>query len=188
MTARLLVAVTGASGSIYALRFVEALRGLPAPPATTLVFSQAGAAVFARETGIAPATLAGGPVETADDADLFHPLASGTRAPDAMVVAPCSVNSVAKMAAGIADTLILRAAANMLKLRRPLALLPREMPLSTIALRNLLALSEAGATVAPAAPHFYHAPSTIDDLVESVTGYLFRVSGLPERIASRWQP
>lgn len=184
----LLLAVTGASGSLYALRFLEAAAALPAPPEVTLVLSAAGARVFARETGRDPAALGFPNLRRAGDDDLFHPLASGTNAPDAMLVAPCSVNSAAKIAAGIADTLILRAASNMLKLRRPLSLLVREMPLSTVMLRNLLALSEAGATVCPAAPHFYHDPRGIDDLVDSVTGYLFRLAGLPERPAARWVP
>ncbi len=185
---RIFLGVTGASGAAYALDFLEAAAALPEPPAVTLVFSRMGEAVFARETGRDPATLAFPAVARAADPDLFHPMASGTNAPDVAILCPLSASSAGKLAAGIADTLILRVAANMLKLRRPLLLVPRETPASTLHLRNLLALSEAGATVVPASPPFYHAPRGIPDLLAAVTGYLLDLSGLPRRPDTRWTP
>lgn len=190
---RVLLAITGASGSIYGLRLLEEL--LKAGYQVTLVASVSGREVCRFETGVelgdaealkarwglpnAALTLRG-----ADD--LWAPEASGSAAPDAMVIAPCSMGTVGRIAAGIAANLIERAADVMLKERRPLLLLPRETPFSSIHLENLLKLSRAGARIVPAMPAFYQQPQTLDDLVDFVVGKLLDQLGINHSLFRRW--
>ncbi len=190
---RILLAITGASGSVYGLRLVEEL--LKGAHAVTLVASASGAEVCRFETGVelgdadalkqrwnlpdAALTLRG-----ADD--LWAPEASGSAAPDAMVIAPCSMGTVGRIAAGISDNLIERAADVLLKEARPLVLLPRETPLSAIHLENLLKLSRAGARIVPAMPGFYHQPQSLEDMVNFVVGKLLDQLGIAHRLFKRW--
>lgn len=190
---RVLLAITGASGAVYGLRLLEEL--LKSGQTVTLVVSASGAEVCRFETGVDPADVAGlkqrWGLPDADLTlrrvnDLWAPEASGSAAAEAMVIAPCSMGSLGRIAAGISGTLIERAADVMLKESRPLILLPREMPLSAIHLENMLRLSRAGARIVPAMPAFYHQPQTLENLVDFVVGKLMDQLGIPHRLFQRW--
>lgn len=190
---KILLAITGASGSIYGLRLLEEL--LQAGHQVTLVASQSGLEVCRYETGVdlddSEAlkqlwNLPDASVTIRNATDLWAPEASGSAAPDAMVVAPCSMGTVGRIAAGISGNLIERAADVMLKEHRPLLLLPRETPFSTIHLENLLKLSQCGARIIPAMPAFYHKPENLDDLVDFVVGKLLDQLGIEHSLFKRW--
>jgi 4-hydroxy-3-polyprenylbenzoate decarboxylase len=198
MTAQtVFVALTGASGSVYGLRLVEqlCLSGI----AVTFSSSCSGTQVCREETGLdlsgdldkatqrlyAHLEVESG-VEMVHPDDLFCRVASGSAAPDAMVVAPCSMGTLARIACGISGNLIERCADVMLKERRPLLLLPRETPLSDIHLENMLKLSRAGARIIPAMPAFYHKPLTVIDLVDFVVGKLLDQLGVEHELYRRW--
>lgn len=176
----IVVAITGASGSIYGLRLIEEL--LKADCAVTLLITDAGRQVLHYETGLDwPLD-----VETSRELirshfasdhlrhfganDLFAPVASGTAAPDALVIVPCSMGTLGRIATGSGSNLIERVADVVLKEKRDLVIVPRETPLSTIHLRNLLTLSECGAQIIPAMPAFYRQPQEVRDLVDFVVG------------------
>ena len=179
---KLVVAVGGASGSIYARRLLEALVPLSAKVEVGLVFTQSGSEVWAHELGEVPAY----PFKRYGLRDFRAPFASGSAGWDAMVVIPCSTGGLARIAHGISDDLVGRAADVMLKERRRLVLVVRESPLSTIHLENMLAVTRAGAVVLPAAPSFYSKPATIDALVDTVTGRVLDQLGLANRLMPRW--
>ena len=151
---KLVVAVGGASGSIYAKRFLDVVAPLasgPNPLEVGLVFSHSGSEVWAHEIGDIPAY----PFKRHGLRDFRAPFASGSAGWDAMVVIPCSTGGLARIAHGVSDNLIERAADVMLKERRRLVLVVRETPLSLIHLENMLAVTRAGAVVLPASPAFY---------------------------------
>ena len=190
---RILLAITGASGSIYGLRLLEEL--LRGSHQVTLVASASGLEVCRYETGVElndavvlkkrwnlPDTEL--TIRSIDD--LWAPEASGSAAPDAMVIAPCSMGTVGRIAAGISGNLIERAADVMLKEHRPLLLLPRETPFSTIHLENLLKLSRCGARIIPAMPGFYHQPESMTDLIDFVVGKLLDQLGVEHTLFKRW--
>jgi len=190
---RVLLAITGASGAIYGLRLLEEL--LKAGQQVTLVASSSGREVCRYETGVDLTAIAelkqrwqlpNAALALREVDDLWVPEASGSAAPDAMVIAPCSMGTVGRIAAGISGNLIERAADVMLKEARPLILLPRETPLSAIHLENLLKLSRAGARIVPAMPAFYHQPQTLENLVDFVAGKLMDQLGVPHQLFRRW--
>ena len=170
--ARYLIAVTGASGSIYA---VDLLRRCPGEK--HLVLSDWARQVMLTETGLKPSDLEAHAKRVFSDADLAAPFSSGSVRHDAMVVVPCSVSTLGKIAAGIADTLITRAAGVALKERMRLILCVRETPWSTVTLRNALALSREGAIVMPLSPPWYRNPASLDDLVAGFTGKILALLG-----------
>lgn len=172
--ARYLIGVTGASGAAFAVDFVTRC-----PGDKYLVLSDWGRQVLHAETGMKPSDLEPHVRAIFPDADLAAPFASGSNRYDAYVVLPCSTSTLAKMAAGIADTLITRAAAVALKERMRLVLCVRETPWSTIALRNALALSRAGAVVMPVSPPWYRAPASLEDAVRGFTDKVLGVLGEP---------
>ncbi|MCO5967753.1 UbiX family flavin prenyltransferase [Actinoallomurus soli] len=181
---RLVVAMTGATGAIIGVRLLEALRELEVE--THLVVSRWARATIAEET---PYTVR----EVTDLASVgYSPddqgaaISSGSFRTDGMIVAPCSMKTVAGIRTGYADGLIGRAADVTLKERRRLVLLARELPLSTIHLENLLALSQMGATVLPPAPAFYNHPSSIADIVEHIVGRTLDQFGLDLPTVRRW--
>ena len=194
---RVFVALTGASGSVYGLRLVEqlCLSGI----AVTFTASDSGTQVCREETGL---DLSGDPARAAERLyahlevqsglemvhpdDLFCPAASGSAAPDAMIVAPCSMGTLARIACGISGNLIERAADVMLKERRPLLLVPRETPLSAIHLENMLRLTRAGAQMVPAMPAFYHRPDSVIDMVDFVVGKVLDQLGVGHELYRRW--
>ena len=121
-----------------------------------------------------------------DEKDFFSPLASGSAAAEAMIVAPCSMGSVARIAAGLSGNLLERAADVMLKEGRPLVLLPRETPLSAIHLENMLKLARLGVRIIPAMPGFYGQPQTVAALVDFVVARLLDQLGVAHRLGTRW--
>jgi len=179
---RVVVGVTGASGAPYAYALLRNLRA-----EVELVVSRDAEAVIRAETDRGPADLAALAARTYANEDLAAPPASGSHPFDAMVIVPCSGTTVAKIAAGIADNLITRAAAVALKERRTLILVPRETPLSPILLENLAKLARAGATVLPAMPGFYHRPRNVQDLVDFVVARILDQLGQPHDLVPRWE-
>jgi flavin prenyltransferase len=181
---KILVAVTGASGAIYAKRLLEALAAARDPELeVSLCFSANGLAVWRHEIGGEPDL----PHQhvLADD-DLSCAFASGSALWPAVVVVPCSVGRVGRIAAGLADDLIARAADVALKERRKLVLVVRETPLSLIHLENLTTVARAGAVVLPAAPSFYSRPGSIEAVVDTVVARVLDQLGLAHSLAPRW--
>jgi 4-hydroxy-3-polyprenylbenzoate decarboxylase len=181
---KLVVAVGGASGSIYARRLLDALVPLEKAGSVEvgLVFTQSGNEVWNHEIGDVPAY----PFKKYGLRDFRAPFASGSAGWDAMVVIPCSTGGLARIAHGISDDLVGRAADVMLKERRKLVLVVRETPLSAIHLENMLAVTRAGAVVLPASPSFYSKPATLDSLLDTVVGRVLDQLGLANKLAPRW--
>jgi 4-hydroxy-3-polyprenylbenzoate decarboxylase len=190
------VAITGASGSLYATRFLA--RAVRYFDPLYLTLSGPAVRVAREELGLElrlddfdPRELLPG-VEGAEKiryyrkTDYDAPFASGSAAPDAMVIVPCSMGTLARIAAGTSDDLILRAADVMLKERKKLILVNRETPLSLIHARNILSVTEAGAVVMPASPGLYHRPQTVEEMVDFVVFRLLDHLGIRDREARRW--
>lgn len=182
---KLVVAISGASGSPYARRLVHVLRASERARdvAISLVLSRTAEQVYAHECG-EPTSALGLP--TYGGRDYGAPFASGSSAADAMIVIPASMSCVARIAHGISDDLLTRAADVMLKERRKLVLVPREAPYSSIHLENMLAATRAGALVIPASPSFYGRPATLEDAMDSVLARVLDHVGLPNALSRRW--
>ncbi len=183
---KIVVGITGASGAPYARRCLGALRELArvSPIDIGVCASPTAAEVWALECG-------GDMKEQIGDRvwgtrDYGAPFASGSAGWDAMVVIPCSMGTIARIAHGISDSLLTRAADVMLKERRTLVVVPRETPLSVVHLENLTALARAGAVVLPAMPSFYGKPSSLGDLVDTVVARALDHLGLEAPFAKRW--
>jgi 4-hydroxy-3-polyprenylbenzoate decarboxylase len=195
----LVLALTGASGVIYGLRLAEEL--LRADIELTMLISRAGFMVLEEEVGVqwqgsADETLArlkeyfrsdDGRLRFHSGDNLSASIASGSAAPDAMVVCPCSMGTLARIACGISATLLERTADVMIKEKRPLLLVPRETPLSEIHLENMLKLSRMGVTMVPAMPGFYGHPETMADLVNFVVGKALDQLGMDHHLYKRWR-
>ena len=187
---RIVVGVTGASGAIYARRLIECL--CDAAVDVHLIITPYGRRLFRDELGlteISAPTLLGGPADHLTlhpYGDVGSQLASGSFRTDGMIICPCSSNTLASIAAGLADNLLDRAAAVTFKEARRLIVVPREMPMSRIDLLNALRLSEAGAIICPASPGFYMQPTTIDDLVDFLVGKLLDLMDVPHQLQTRW--
>jgi len=188
---RIVMALTGASGAPIGLRLLAQLAESGAE--VHLIISDYGRRILADECNLAEAEipaclLAGWPnVIWHDNDDLGAVLSSGSFPTDGMVICPCSSHTLGAVAAGLGDCLIARAAHVTLKERRPLVLVPREMPLSTIDLQNMLTLSRAGATICPASPGFYMKPRSIQDLVDFVAGRVLDILGIDHGMDVRWE-
>ena len=178
--ARYLIAMTGASGAVHGVDFVRRC-----PGEKFLVLSDWARQVLISETGLKPADLEPYVKKIFSDADLAAPFASGTNRYDAMIVIPCSVSTLAKIATGIADTLVTRAAAVALKERMRLVLCLRETPLSSIALENALKLSREGVVIMPVAPPWYGRPESLESLVGGFTDKVLALLGEPAGVAWR---
>jgi 4-hydroxy-3-polyprenylbenzoate decarboxylase len=186
------LAITGASGAPYAVRLLEVLARHAVP--VELIVSRHGWRLLATEAGIGDeaalrARTGGewGSVTVWPDDDRGAKPASGSHRTAGMVVCPCSMGTVAAIAQGSSRSLVERAADVTLKERRKLILVPRETPLSLIHLRNLTAVTEAGAVVIPAAPGFYHRPTTIDQLVDFIVQRILDQLGLDIALTPRWE-
>jgi len=177
----ILVAVTGASGASYARRLIEHLG-----ERADVILSRDAEPVIKFELGLTPKDFAAGAREVYRGDDLAAPPASGSHLFSALVVVPCSGTTLAKVAAGIADNLVTRAAAVALKEHRKLILVPRETPVSAIALENMLKLARAGAVILPASPGFYGRPKEIEDLVDFVVGRILDHLGVEHELGPRW--
>lgn len=179
-----IVAVTAASGAIYARQLLEMLSAAPQVERIALIYS-ANARAVARHEGVAMPAAAGKIEEYAND-DLFASPASGSARWDAMAVVPSTVGTLGRVASGTASTLIERAADVMLKERRRLLFVVRETPLSLIHLRNMAALTEAGAVVVPASPSFYARPADVEALCRSVTERALSLLGVTDIPRFEW--
>lgn len=192
------LAITGASGAPYALRLLELL--LKAEYRVFVLISSAAKVVFKAEENLSlPAqpeatgafltqkyNAKPGQIRVCGKDEWFAPVASGSAAPKQMVVCPCSTGTLSAIAVGACDNLIERSADVVIKERGQLILVPREMPLSSIHLENMLKLSQMGATIMPAAPGFYHQPTSIDDLVDFVVARILDHLGIEQSIIARW--
>ena len=187
----IVTAITGASGAMYAQRF---LRGLVAARVNVhLIVSPLGRRLLHDELGVEMdlATLVGTNdhnITLYNYNDVGSKLASGSFLHDGMVIVPCTSNTLAQVAHGLGDNLISRAAAVTLKERRRLVLAHREMPLSPMDVNNYKILSDAGVILAPANPGFYLNPTTVEDLVDFVAGKLLDLIGVPHAMDTRWEP
>lgn len=179
MKKEIVVGVTGASGAIYARRLLEVL----CREATVHIIISEVAAKIASHEGV---TFEGLDAEYHKNDKLFASIASGSHTYDGMVVIPCSSKTLAAIANGYADNLITRTADVCLKEHRTCILVTREMPLSQIHLKNMLAAHEAGATIMPASPGFYARPATIDDLVDMVVARVLDHLGVDHTLGQRW--
>lgn len=174
---RVIVAITGASGSIYARLTIEALLRAPEVEHIALIYSDTAREVVAFEGEHIPADER---ITLHDNHNLFAPPASGSAAYDAMVVVPSSVGTLGRIAHGLSQTLIERAADVMLKERRKLIVVVREAPYSLIHLRNMTTLTESGAIVVPASPSFYSHPSTIEQACMTVVERVVALLGIDQ--------
>ncbi|MEO8040576.1 MAG: flavin prenyltransferase UbiX [Betaproteobacteria bacterium] len=192
------LALTGASGMPYGMRLLECLIGTGAR--VWLIYSQVAQIVARQEMDLKLPTqpreaqrhftrLFGarrGQLEVFGREDWFAPLASGSNPADAMAICPCSMGTLARIAAGLADTLIERAADVMLKESRKLVLVPRETPLSAIHLENMLRAQRAGAVILPANPGFYHRPQSVSEVVDFVVARVLDQLGFDNDLMQRW--
>ena len=176
-----LVGVTGASGVEYARRLIEILGDR-----AEVILTKDAQAVIEIETGLSTKEFAAGARAVYREDDLAAGPASGSRLFQALVVIPCSGTTLAKIATGIADNLVTRAAAVALKENRKVILVPRETPLSAIALENMLKLARLGVVILPASPGFYGQPKRIGDLVDFVVARVLDHLGVEHAIGSRW--
>ena len=183
---KVIVGISGASGAIYGLRLMERLRSQHNVE-IHLILSKSGEKTLFLETGKLAA-------DVRALAHFWHPLedigssvASGSSAMDAMVVAPCSIHTMSAIAGGISSNLLVRAADVILKERRKLILLVRESPFHLGHLRNMTALAEMGAIIAPPVPAFYHRPETVMDIVDHSVDRVLDLLGLPDHAVRRWE-
>jgi len=174
---RLVVGVTGASGAPLAVALLKALYRFPEWE-THVVVSEAGARLLREEAGMTPEDVGRLAGVVYDNADVGAAIASGTFRAEGMIVAPCSMKTLAGIHSGYADSLLLRAADVTLKERRPLVLAARETPLNRIHLRNMLELAEMGAVIMPPVLTFYHGPRNVEELVTHMVGKMLGVFGL----------
>ncbi|MDT0604925.1 flavin prenyltransferase UbiX [Thalassotalea castellviae] len=195
---KITIAITGASGSLYALRLIECL--VAADHQLYILCSSAARVVFDTEVGLklpSSPDSAGkiltekfnakeGQITFFGKEQWFSPVASGSAAPKKMVVCPCSTGTLAAISQGMSDNLIERAADVVIKERGQLILVPRETPFSTIHLQNMLSLSQMGVTIMPAAPGFYHNPESINDLIDFMVGRLLDHLNIEQKIMPRW--
>ncbi len=181
---RLVIGISGASGVIYGVRLLEALKSLPVE--THMVMTRTAEVTLAHETDLKVAAVR----KLADVAhgvdDLAAAVSSGSFRTLGMIVAPCSMRSLGEIANGISTNLLTRAADVVLKERRKLVLLARETPLHAIHLRNMLALAEMGAIIAPPVPAFYSKPETLDDIIDHTIGRVLDLFDLDTGKVKRW--
>ncbi|MFT3848482.1 MAG: flavin prenyltransferase UbiX [Propionivibrio sp.] len=192
------LALTGASGMPYGVRLLECL--LAAGCRVQLLYSQVAQVVARQEMALELPARASeaqtflrerfaalpGALDVYGREEWFAPVASGSNPPDAMIVCPCTMGTLASIAQGLASNLIERAADVVLKEGRKLLLVPRETPFSTIHLENMLRLTRAGAVVLPPNPGFYHHPKSVDDLVDFVVARILDQVAVPHALMQRW--
>ncbi len=181
---RILVCLTGASGAIYGVRLIRSLKEQRHD--VHLIISKWGEETLKYETNLTSEDLRVEVDKTYDENDLYAGPASGSFHLDAIVIIPCSMKTMAGIAHGYADNLISRAADCALKERRTLILVPRETPLNLVHIRNMAAVTEAGAIVLPASPAFWHKPKTVEELVDSVVDRVLTHVGAAEKPSFEW--
>ena len=191
-TRKIILAISGASGVIYGQRLLDLLD--QADCQVHVIVTSNARQILIDEVSITELTaqaLLGRESDNItfhDNNNLYSPLASGSFPLGAMVVCPCSSHSIAAIATGLADTLLLRSAYVSLKQRRPLILVHREMPLTSIDLENMLKITRAGGTICPASPAFYNTPETINHLIDTVVGRVLDLLKVNHDLPIRWTP
>lgn len=183
---RLIVAITGASGAIYGIRLLEALREVPGAE-IHLVLSNGGKLNIALETDWSVADVEALAHEVHSDQNLAATIASGSFRTSGMIVAPCSMKTLSGIVTSYADNLVVRAADVVLKEQRRLVLMPRETPLHVGHCRLLLQAAEMGAIIAPPMPAFYNDPHTVDDLLNHNIGRVLDLFDIESGLVKRWQ-
>jgi 4-hydroxy-3-polyprenylbenzoate decarboxylase len=182
---RIIVAISGASGAVYGTRLLQTLHGM-ADVETHLVVSDAGWRNLDQEQGMSRVALEALASQVHDVHDVGASMASGSFVCSAMVVAPCSMRTLAAVAHGLADNLITRAADVMLKERRRLVLMVRESPLHLGHLRNMVSVTEMGAIICPPMPAFYQRPQSVAELVDASVARVLDLLEVPHQLAPRW--
>ncbi|MCK5269422.1 MAG: UbiX family flavin prenyltransferase [Sedimentisphaerales bacterium] len=188
----IILGISGASGAIYGQRLLDLLEKTGCH--VNLIITTTAKQILNNELAITEFTSKGLLNRDSDkltlyqNDDLSSVISSGSHKIDAMVVCPCSSHSVASIAAGLANTLLLRSAYVTLKERRPLILVHREMPLTNIDLENMLRITNAGGIICPASPGFYNKPKTINDLVDTVVGRVLDLLKIEHDLPVRWSP
>ena len=181
---KIVLAVTGASGSVYAMKLLEKMQQLEFPAIEiAVIFSDTAREIWEAETGkkYSPAP----PAKEYNNKTFYAPFASGSSVYDAMIICPASMGTCGRIANGTSDDLIARTADVMLKERRRLIIVPREAPYNLIHIENMKTLTLAGAIICPASPSFYSNPQTIDDLVMTVVDRIMDLAGFDSN-AFRW--
>jgi 4-hydroxy-3-polyprenylbenzoate decarboxylase len=181
---RIIVGISGASGAIYGVRLLQALKQQPVE--THLVISKAAEQTLAHETDWTIKAVKALAEAAYAPADIGAAISSGSFQTSGMIIAPCSMRSLAEIATGVTSSLLTRAADVVLKERRRLVIMPRETPLHTGHLRNMTALSEMGAIIAPPVPAFYAKPATIDDIIDHSVGRVLDLFGFDSKRVKRW--
>jgi 4-hydroxy-3-polyprenylbenzoate decarboxylase len=186
---RLIIGISGASGIIYGIRLLELLRTIPDElrPETHLIISKSGEVTLAYETKLKVATVHKLADVSHANKDIGASLASGSFKTMGMIIAPCSVKTLAEIATGATDTLISRAADVILKERRRLVCMVRETPLHAGHLKNMLSLTEMGAIIAPPVPAFYARPQSLDDMINHTIGRVLDLFEIETNFAVRWK-
>jgi 4-hydroxy-3-polyprenylbenzoate decarboxylase len=182
---RLVVGISGASGTIYGIRLLEVLRTMNVE--THLILTEAAKRVAELETDYSPEAIERLATRVHHDSDIAAPVASGSFLTDGMVVAPCSIKSLSAIANSFGSTLLTRAADVTLKERRRLVLVLRETPLHVGHLKLAQLAAENGATIFPPVPSFYHRPKSIDDIVDQTVGRILDHLGLTSDLCRRWE-
>lgn len=182
---KLIVAITGASGVIYGKRLLEILHNKNIE--THLIISQAAEKIIEHELGTTKTPLEKLATYVYEVNDWSSPIVSGSFKTDGMIIAPCSMKTLAGIANGFAENVILRAADVALKENRKLILVPRETPLNAIHLRNMLNLANQGALIVPAMPAYYHKPKNIEALVDFIVGRVLDLLEIKHTLYKRWQ-
>ncbi len=187
---RVIVALSGGSGIPYAIDLLQALRALAAggsPIETHVIVTNGAKLVLPTESELTLGQIEAFADVVHKDQDLGAPIASGSFRAHAMIVVPCSAGTLAKVALGLTDNLVSRAAHVTLKERRPLVLVVREAPYSRPMLQNMLSAHDAGAVLMPASPGFYHRPASVATLLQGVTARVLDLIEVPNEHAPRWK-
>jgi polyprenyl P-hydroxybenzoate/phenylacrylic acid decarboxylase-like protein len=180
---KIVVGITGASGTVLAVRFLENLKNVE----IHLVISESARKVMALESDYTVEYIRSLAHYVYNDSDIAARISSGSFIFSTFVIIPCSSSTLAKISAGISDTLITRVATVAMKERRKFIIVPREMPFSTIMLENMLKLSRDNVIVSPAIPGYYHRPSTMDDLINFVVARILDLTGVENSLSPRWR-
>ena len=182
---RLVVAITGATGAVYGVRLLQLLSGTPGIE-THLVVSDAAVLTLHQETGLQRRDVEAMAHVVHKNRDIGAAIASGSFQSDGMVIAPCSMKTLASVALGLSDNLIARAADVVLKERRRLVLMVRETPFNLAHLRNMTLVTEMGGIVFPPLPSFYHKPASIEEMVDHTVARVIDLFGIEHALAPRW--
>ena len=182
---RIVVAITGATGAVYGVRLLQRLQALPGVE-THLVVSDAASLTLHQEVGMQRRDVEALAHVVHKNREIGASIASGSFQTDGMVIAPCSMKTLAAVAHGLADNLVARAADVVLKERRRLVLMVRETPVNLAHLRNMTAVTEMGGIVFPPLPSFYHRPASIDEMVDHTLDRVLDLLGIENDTAPRW--